>query len=223
MMKRDHKQMFYSLCGPLMRLNGVFYRAFRAPSEGTVKVHLGPGQSNYLDGWVNVDANMFTGKCDVWADLRYPLPFRDGTVDVIYSHHVIEHLPDLPGHFAEMFRALKPGGVFRIGGPNGDSAIRKFVEGDSAWFSDFPDKRTSLGGRFENFIFCRQEHLTILTFSFLEELLSEAGFVDLVVRQPCKDTGIPQFIDSALLGKEWESTEDCPHTLLIEGRKPAAA
>ncbi len=222
-MKRDHKQMFYSLCGPLMRLNGLLYRAFRAPAEGTVKVHLGPGQSNYLDGWVNVDANMFTGKCDVWADLRYPLPFRDGTVDVIYSHHVIEHLPDLPGHFAEMFRALKPGGVFRIGGPNGDSAIRKFVEGDSAWFSDFPDKRKSLGGRFENFIFCRQEHLTILTFSFLEELLSEAGFVDLVVRQPCKDTGIPQFIDSALLGKEWESTEDCPHTLLIEGRKPAAA
>lgn len=222
-MKRDHKQMFYSLCGPLMRLNGLLYRAFRAPAGGTVKVHLGPGQSNYLDGWVNVDANMFTGKCDVWADLRYPLPFRDGTVDVIYSHHVIEHLPDLPGHFAEMFRALKPGGVFRIGGPNGDSAIRKFVEGDSAWFSDFPDKRKSLGGRFENFIFCRQEHLTILTFSFLEELLSEAGFVDLVVRQPCKDTGIPQFIDSALLGKEWESTEDCPHTLLIEGRKPAAA
>ena len=57
---------------------------------------------------------------------------------------VIEHLPDLPGHFAEMFRALKPGGVFRIGGPNGDSAIRKFVEGDSAWFSDFPDKAVAV-------------------------------------------------------------------------------
>jgi hypothetical protein len=56
--------------------------------------------------------------------------------------------------------------VIRVGGPNGDSAIRKFQKNDAAWFSDFPDKRRSIGGKFANFILCRGEHLTILTSSY---------------------------------------------------------
>ena len=203
-----------------MRVNGALYRSFRAPRGGPVKVQLGPGQKNYLPGWYNVDANIFTGKCDVWADLRNPLPFRPETVDVFYSHHVIEHLPDLPFHFQEMYRCLKPGGVFRVGGPNGDMAIRKFAEGDLAWFSDFPDRRRSLGGRFENFIFCRQEHLTILTASWLEEVAAGAGFVDLNVRRPAVETGLPEFIDQVVLDHEPEWDPEHPHTLVLEGRKP---
>src|SRR5690606_9118227 len=138
----------YSFSGPMMKANGIIYRTFRAPKRGLTKIHLGPGQQRYLSGWINVDANKFTGKCDVWANLIDGIPMPDNTVDAIYSHHVIEHLPHLKFHFSEMFRCLKPGGVFRVGGPNGDCAIRKFVEGDTAWFSDFPDKRSSIGRRF---------------------------------------------------------------------------
>jgi hypothetical protein len=61
----------------------------------------------------------------------------------------------------------------------------------TAWFSDFPDSRSSIGGRFENFVFCRQEHLTILTPSFLEEIATEAGFKDVRVVQPITEPGIP--------------------------------
>jgi len=208
-----------------MKLNGVVYRTFRAPGDGTTKVHLGPGQGNYLNGWTNVDANMFSGKCDVWADLRNKLPFRNATVDVIYSHHVIEHLPDylLGFHFQEIFRCLKPHGVFRIAGPNGDSAIKKFQEGDKEWFGDFPDKRESLGGRLSNFIFCRGEHLTILTFSWLEELALNAGFQRLLRCQPVTETNFSQLITPQVLEKEWESTPDCPHTLIVEGCKPGSS
>ncbi len=191
-----------------------------APREGVNKVQLGPGQKNYLPGWINVDANMFTGKCDVWADMRCPLPFRDNTVDVFYSHHVIEHLPDLAFHFREIYRCLKPGGVFRIGGPNGDSAIKKFAEGDTDWFIDFPDPRRSVGGRFENFIFCRQEHLTILTYSWLHELATDTGFQSLARCQPGCQTSYPEFIDSRVLVMEPETTPETPHTLILEGRKP---
>lgn len=219
MMKRTHKEMFYAMCGPLMYVNGLIYKATRAPKDGEIKVHLGPGQRNYLEGWVNVDANMFTGKCDVWADLRNELPFHDDTVGAIYSHHMIEHLPDIAFHCREMFRVLKPGGIIRVGGPNGDSAIRKFVEKDLNWFSTFPDSRASLGGRLENFIFCRQEHLTILTASYLEELMSAAGFVDFTVRLPCTETGRSD-IFAPCLALESEDTMDCPHTLLVEARKP---
>ena len=38
------------------------------------------------------------------------LDFPDATFDNIYSFHAIEHIPDLPGVFAEMDRVLKPGG-----------------------------------------------------------------------------------------------------------------
>ena len=219
MMRRGAKAAFYSLAGPLMRVNGAIYRWFRAPKAGLLKVHLGPGLQYYIDGWVNVDANMFTARCDVWANLANPLPFRDATADAMYSHHVIEHLPNLAGHFQEVFRCLKPGGVYRAGGPNGDSAIQKFVQNDAAWFTDFPDSRKSIGGRFENFIFCRQEHLTILTFSYLEELMTQAGFVNIRRCLPVKESGAPDLFRECL-AIECESDFEAPHTLIVEGERP---
>lgn len=222
MLKRQYKRLFYTICGVLMRINGWCYRRFFAPTTGCIKVQLGPGKRNYLAGWINVDANMFTAKCDVWADLRNPLPFRDGTVSALYSHHVVEHLEDVYAHFREVHRVLKPGGIFRIGGPNGDSAMKKFVEGDSAWFSDFPDKRASLGGRLENFIFCRGEHLTVLTYSFLQEVALQAGFGELKLCLPVTETHFPELIDAAVLALESEPTPECPHTILVEGQKALA-
>ncbi|HWB00165.1 MAG TPA: methyltransferase domain-containing protein [Pirellulales bacterium] len=225
MLSRQAKAAYYALFAPAMKLNGWIYRQFRAPRDGVVRVQLGPGQRNYLDGWINIDANAFTGRCDVWADLRNRLPLRDGTVDAIYSHHVIEHLPDsdLPAHFAELYRCLKPGGVIRIGGPNADMAIRKYVEGDNRWFDNFPDRRDSVGGRFANFILCRGEHLTILTPSYLEEIAGGAGFVDLHTCRPIVETRYPEQFDAAVLAKEHESTPEAPHTLIVEGRKPGEA
>ena len=223
MLTRQAKALFYCLAGPLMRLNGKIYKSFRAPAcggAGTVRVQLGPGQRHYLEGWINVDANMFTARCDVWSDISAHLPFRDASVDAIYSHHVIEHLPNLPTHFQEMFRILKPGGVIRVGGPNGDAAMREYLAGNHAWFSDFPDARQSIGGRLGNFIFCRQEHLTILTPSFLEEIASSAGFTDVRVVSPIVETGYPDIFDSQVMSHEWEPAPHSPHTLLVEARKP---
>lgn len=220
MMSRQAKAAFYALAGPLMAANGAFYRQFRAPRGGTgvFRAHLGPGQRNYLGGWINVDANRFTARCDVWADLRNPLPFHEGSLDAVYSHHVIEHLPNLEEHIADVHRCLKPGGLYRVGGPNGDSAIRKFIEQDAGWFADYPDKRTSVGGRFENFIFCRREHLTILTFSYLEELLATAGFVEIRSCLPTRETRAPQLFGDCLKLESEDDFEN-PRTLIVEARK----
>lgn len=221
MLSRTAKETFYKLVSPLMQANAILYKSLRSPKPGQrVRVHLGPGQKKYMPGWINIDANMFTGKCDIWADLRYPLPFHDSTIDAVYSHHMIEHLPDLGAHFGDVYRCLKPGATYRVGGPDGDSAIKKFVEGDKDWFGDWPDKRRSIGGRFENFIFCRREHLTILTQSFLEELLSDAGFTNIRKCVPTRHTHKPEIFQDCL-AMEHETDFEWPHTLIIEADKPA--
>lgn len=213
------KRAFFFAARPAMAVSGALYRALWAPraerAQGPVRAHLGPGRKAYLPGWINVDANAFTGKCDVWADLRHPLPFRDATLDAVYSHHVLEHLPDQALHFREVYRVLKPGGVYRVGGPNGDSAIRKFLEADISWFGDWPDRYESVGGRFNNFVFCRNEHLTLLTESFLREIAGRAGFVDVTLRLPVRETGRPDLFGDCL-PTERESNFETPRTLIVE-------
>jgi predicted SAM-dependent methyltransferase len=204
-----------------MRANAFRHRILSS-TPATCRVQLGPGQENYLDGWINVDANFISAKIDIWSDISSSLPFRSSTVDAFYSHHVIEHLPDavLPYHLAELFRCLKPGGAIRIGGPNGDTAFERFIAKDTGWFDDFPDKRTSVGGRLANFILCRGEHLTILTSSYLQELAASAGFAEIRFVKPRTETAFPSIFDEQVLSKEFESTPEAPHTLLMEAIKP---
>jgi len=224
MKSRRIKSAFYILMDIPMRISGGLYKKVMAPNGNreNVRVHIGPGQEKYLDDWINVDANFMSADIDVWADLRNGIPFRENSVDVFYSHHVIEHLPNelLPAHFQEMYRCLKPGGIFRVGGPNGRSAAKKYVEGDKEWFGDFPNYRESIGGRFDNFIFCGGEHFTLLTPSYLEELAEDAGFPKIEVCAPVVETHHPDLIGPEVLEMEYESTPDTPHTLIVEGQKP---
>ena len=215
---------YYALTRVPMWINGRLYKRLRAPHPGNkpIKVQLGPGRAKYLDGWINVDANFISAKIDVWADLRDELPFRDNSVDVFYSHHVVEHLPDslLSFHIDEMFRCLKKGGVIRIWGPNAEAAAQKLIEGDRNWFGDFPEKRESIGGRFANFILCAGDHRTILTFSYIQEIASAIGFVDTHRCKPVTETAYPDLIGKEVLSREYENTPEAPHTLIFEARKP---
>lgn len=218
MMSRSAKATFYTLASPAMRVNAFVHRLLwrRRPA----KAHLGPGQGNYLEGWVNVDANAFTARCDIWSDLRYALPFPAESLDAAYSHHVAEHLPDLRRHFRDVFRCLRPGGVYRVGGPHGHNAMKKYLEGDAAWFSDFPDSRASVGGRLDNFLLCRNEHVAILTPSYVRETATAAGFEYLGELEAARSTHFPELFGAEVLGKEWETDRESPHTLIVELRKP---
>ena len=221
MTSRSLKAVYYVLLSFPMRLNGYFYRYVRQ-QRTAIKVHLGCGQKNYIPGWVNLDANIITARRDVWANLIHGLPFRDGSVEKCYSFHVIEHLPDtfIAAHFRDMYRCLMPGGAIRVGGPHADNACKKLVDGDARWFPDYPDVRTSIGGRFANFVFCRNEHLTALTASYLEELATSAGFADI---QFCAPVTESRFFDEQVMSFEYETDHEYPHSLVMEARKPQAA
>ncbi len=218
MLTRAAKAAFYRVAGPAMWVNGHVHKAIRAPRTGDLKLHLGPGRKNYLPGWVNLDANVWSGKADVWADLRNPLPFHDNSALAAYSHHMIEHLPNLSAHFQDVFRTLRSGGVYRVGGPNADTAMREYIAGNTAWFSSWPDDRRSVGGRLENFLMCRGEHLTLLTPSFLRELLEDAGFVEIEDHVPSQTTGAPDLFGDCL-AKERAEDAETGRTLILEARK----
>jgi SAM-dependent methyltransferase len=51
------------------------------------------------------------------ADFDAPLPVNDNYADALVSLHVFEHLPRPEFTAAEIFRALKPGGIFVMGVP----------------------------------------------------------------------------------------------------------
>ena len=55
------------------------------------KLHLGCGL-DYKDGYINIDFNKNV-KADMYLDLTKKFPFRDNTIDEIFTEGFVEHIP----------------------------------------------------------------------------------------------------------------------------------
>jgi SAM-dependent methyltransferase len=60
-------------------------------------------------------------------DLIAPLPFADGVIAKVQAQDVLEHLPldKVPAVLDEIYRVLKPGGIFRLSVPDYRSPVLK--------------------------------------------------------------------------------------------------
>ena len=56
-----------------------------------IRLNIGAGQT-HIPGYINID---ISSKADITLDLGTDkLPFEDDSVDVVFSYHTLEHVPD---------------------------------------------------------------------------------------------------------------------------------
>jgi len=153
--------------------------ANRLRKEKDVKLHFGCG-SRVLPGWVNLDAYHAPG-ISLELDLQRELPLADGSVEWIFTEHVLEHIDRkrIADVFSEFHRVLAVGGVARILVPDLDFYCRAYVAGDVERITT-PLPKTHTTADAVNSVFNDHFHRFIYDFDAMRIELEKAGFVDIV-------------------------------------------
>lgn len=108
-----------------------------------IRLNLGSGLLP-REGYVNVDRREIPG-VDVVAEVSN-LPVDGGTVEEIFSSHLLEHFPEeqLKRLLAYWVGLLREGGTFRAILPDGEAMIAEFSRGEFPWDQL---RRTTFGGQ----------------------------------------------------------------------------
>lgn len=135
-----------------------------------VKLHLGCGDKPIV-GMVNCD--LFSPHADLRVNSKDLGALRDASVDLIESHHMIEHLSfaDAGAALGEWWRVLRPGGYLILTCPDLDKIARRW--GREPWG---PRKKRML-----QMLYGSQEHEGMFHLSgynreHMGELLGDRGF-----------------------------------------------
>lgn len=163
-------------------------------SSDPLRLHLGCAD-NYLPGWINVDLARPGRQLDLRWDLRRPVPFPAGSIEVIFAEHLLEHLTVCQGLgvVRECRRLLSAGGVLRIGVPDLSRYVKSYGGNDPLLTEVRPGRPTPALAFSE--VFYRYGHRSMYDFETLQALCLEAGFAE-VHRSafglsrvlPCPDT-----------------------------------
>jgi predicted SAM-dependent methyltransferase len=130
-------------------------------------------------GWVNSDVKDGAG-VDLVADIRDGLPLADECMDYAVSIHALPEFayPELNTVLRELWRVLVPGGTLRLALPDLAKGVDAYLRGDFDYFQVDPEEVRSPGGRFIVHMLWYGYSRTLFTVDFAEELLENAGFVD---------------------------------------------
>ncbi len=147
-------------------------------SRKILKLNIGCGDQ-LLDDFVNID---IAKPAEKRVDVRRGLPYRDGSVDYIFSEHFLEHLSreEAIRFFEECYRTLKPGGVLRVATPDLDDLVRRYSEADwnqMEWIHRFGYSWIPNRCVMFNVTFREWQHLYIFNYEDLKMVGHLAGFL----------------------------------------------
>lgn len=150
-------------------------------------VEIGPKPERLGPEWVTVDAEKrdYVDHVALWG--WQPLPLADGSFDLFYASHVIEHIPWWRAHFAlsDAFRVLAPGGTIELHTIDFAVVVRSYVSGAPVdkWMGvlERPDDHymNSINGRlfaYGSTLGDPQWHHACFDAAWLAHLLEKSGF-----------------------------------------------
>lgn len=150
------------------------------------KLNIGCG-SNILSGWLNTEFEELVPRGVLYLDATRPFPFADASFDLVFSEHMIEHVPlaGAANMLRECHRVLKSGGRIRIGTPrlefmlellsNPTEAHETYADLHFQDFTEEPEVRTP--ARIMNDYYRMWGHQFVYDEPTLRLLLERAGFV----------------------------------------------
>lgn len=135
--------------GVVHRAGLTTYNLKRNESKAVRNLEIGPGLGR-IDGFESLDV-VPRRNIQYLADAATKLPFRDGTFDLIYASHVLEHLPwyQTEDCLRNWVSKLKVGGRLEIWVPNGLLICQTFVAAEEetrndihqdGWYKFNPDR-----------------------------------------------------------------------------------
>ena len=179
-------------------------KAFAALRGRTaLKVNLGCGP-DIRTGWVNVDLILGpapridpASQPDTFLivhDLREGLPLEAESCQLIYSSHFFEHLSFADGLklMTESYRALSPGGIFRIVLPDFGRSFDAYLRKDADYFAVLDDHRllSRFDPEFRTFVdyinyvvYQYGEHVTIYDQEKITHVLKGLGYRSVAVSE----------------------------------------
>lgn len=198
-------------------------------SDGEKKLHLGAGQ-NKLAGWFNTD--YFPRKEIFFLDVTKPFLVPINSFDYVFSEHHIEHIhyKNAKCMALQVFKMLKPGGIFKVCTPDLETYLKTYIDENSMhapFVNDITENWIKTGfynaknympmngeaniAFFINDIFLNYDHKFIYDFKTLQKLLLLVGF------STVKQMNSSKSVDKALNNIEAHSPS--PFTLTVEATK----
>jgi Uncharacterized protein conserved in bacteria len=216
----------------------IYFKNFKTADKGfnaysknnnIKKLQIGCG-TNILEGWLNTDIEERDKKV-YYLDAGAEYPFEDNSFDYIYSEHIFEHLDITQAEtmLKECYRALKPGGKFRLTTPDLAFLADIYANPDSEhnvryvkWASDsfIPyNKKYNYNPIFViNNFHLDWGHKIIYDKESLSYMLEQFGFSD-IKRYDIGESEDPVFVNiekhGEVIPKEFNKLE----TMVLEGRK----
>jgi len=152
------------------------------PALASKKLHLGAGDVS-LTGWINTDLS--PEKTHIQKlDVRERFPFEDGSLELIFAEHMIEHLSCAEAQFmlGECHRVLTKNGVVRIATPDLGRLVDLFHTHSSdhtaylEWIAGLNHPESTRPCVVINNAFYNWGHKFLYDFETLQSIILNAGF-----------------------------------------------